>query len=222
MKRRAPQGAPLHKVGSFSVLHDFIFGLLLGWGAAIPIGPMNLEIIRRNLRYGFATGALFGLGLCSADLVYLMLLSFGALVILQHPLVLRIVSLLGAGVLFYFVYLTLKQKPQLDTQATTANFKHYGMHTLQGFLMTCVNPMTILFWSSVSATVAMISQHDSNAVLALGLGVFAATCSWMLSLNTALHFVRHRLSVNTICWMNYSGALFLTVFALISLYHAFK
>lgn len=204
------------------MLHDFMLGLLLGWGAAIPIGPMNLEIIRRNLRYGFTTGVLFGLGLCSADLVYLMLLSFGALIILQHPLVLKIVSLLGAAILFYFVYLTLKQKPSVDTQATTADFKHYGLHTLQGFLMTCVNPMTVLFWSSVSATVAMISQHNSLTVVILGLGVFAGACSWMLSLNTALHFVRHRLSVNTVRWMNYSGALFLAVFAVISLYHAFN
>lgn len=204
------------------MFHNFILGLLLGWGAAIPIGPMNLEIVRRNLRYGFVTGVSFGLGLCSADLVFLLLLSFGALIILQHPLILKTVSLLGAAILFYFVYLTLKQEPKIDTQTTSANFKHYGMHTIQGFLMTCVNPMTVLFWTSVSATVAVISQHSSNAVLVLGLGVFMATCSWMLSLNTALHFVRHRLSIKTIRWMNYSGALFLTIFALISLFHAFK
>ncbi len=37
-----------------SQISHLLFGLLLGWGAAIPIGPMNLEIIRRNLRYGTA------------------------------------------------------------------------------------------------------------------------------------------------------------------------
>ncbi len=33
-------------------MHFLIFGLLLGLGAAIPIGPVNLEIIRRNLKDG--------------------------------------------------------------------------------------------------------------------------------------------------------------------------
>ena len=40
-------------------MHIFYGCFLLGLGAAAPIGPVNLEIIRRNLQHGFATGFSF-------------------------------------------------------------------------------------------------------------------------------------------------------------------
>ena len=70
------------------MLNLFIFGLFLGWGAAIPIGAINLEIIRRNLRFSTASGLAFGLGACVADVTYLVLLSVGILQFLNYPFVL--------------------------------------------------------------------------------------------------------------------------------------
>jgi threonine/homoserine/homoserine lactone efflux protein len=42
-------------------MHLLLFGILLGMGAAIPIGPINLEIIRRNLRFGTSFGIATGM-----------------------------------------------------------------------------------------------------------------------------------------------------------------
>lgn len=84
------------------MFHEIIFGLLLGWGAAIPIGPINLEVIRRNLQFGSRFGISFGLGACSADMTYFILLLAGALVLLQHELVLRIIGIIGALILLWF------------------------------------------------------------------------------------------------------------------------
>ena len=75
-------------------MHLFILGLILGWGAAIPIGPINLEIIRRHLSFGMIFGIAYGLGACIADLCYLILLMSGALILLQHPLVLKIIGII--------------------------------------------------------------------------------------------------------------------------------
>src|SRR5688500_17340934 len=83
-------------------MHFLLMGILLGMGAAIPIGPVNLEIIRRNLRFGTPYGIVLGLGACTADVTYLFLLSIGALSLLQYPHVLKTFGLGGSLLLAWF------------------------------------------------------------------------------------------------------------------------
>lgn len=59
----------------YEIVHVYFLGVLVGFGVAIPIGPMNLEIIRRNLNFGLSSGLSFGVGIISADLTYLLLLN---------------------------------------------------------------------------------------------------------------------------------------------------
>ena len=40
----------------------FARGILLGWGVAVPLGPVNVEIARRTLRRGFRAGFFLGMG----------------------------------------------------------------------------------------------------------------------------------------------------------------
>lgn len=202
--------------------HPLFLGLLLGWGAAIPIGPMNLEIIRRNLRYGALTGFSMGLGACIADVTYLILLSVGAFAILRHPLILNIVSILGALLLLYFALAIFKQKPSPREEIASPPKKaYYGWHIMQGYFLTLVNPYTILFWASVSAQVAVMSKGSHVAAIAMGVGVTLSTVSWISALNIAIHKVRHKLSTKTIHVLNYVGATLLLIFAGMSFYHVF-
>lgn len=50
-------------------------GLTLGIGAAAPIGPVNVEMARRTLRFGFMAGAALGVGAVSVDVTYALLSS---------------------------------------------------------------------------------------------------------------------------------------------------
>jgi L-lysine exporter family protein LysE/ArgO len=52
-------------------------GILLGLGAAAPIGPVNVEIARRSLRNGFTSGASVGFGAVTVDVFYAILTGVG-------------------------------------------------------------------------------------------------------------------------------------------------
>lgn len=204
-------------------IHYFIFGLLLGYGAAIPIGPMNLEIIRRNLRFGTPYGIALGLGASTADVTYLILLSLGALTILTYPAVLNVVGVLGSLILAWFGYgaLSLKTNSEVtltEKQPTTALWRH----TLSGYALTLFNPFTILFWSSVSAQIAIASKTTDYAAFYMGVGVLLSTLSWSLGLNSFLHFTRHRLSERVMRLLNIAGGLMLLGFAGMGLWHVLK
>ena len=53
------------------------YGFLLGWSVAWPPGPINAEMIRRGFAAGFRPAAAVGLGACSGDALWAVLVMTG-------------------------------------------------------------------------------------------------------------------------------------------------
>lgn len=194
-------------------MHFLWIGILLGMGVAIPIGPVNLEMIRRNLRFGTPYGIVLGLGACSADITYLSLLCFGALSLLQYPQVLKIFGLGGSALLAWFALSAFRTPVSPKTEVVRQpSLLHYS---IEGYLITLFNPFTILFWASLSSNISIVAMgHHLNAIILTGLGVTIGTVGWVISLNTILHFTRHRLTSKVMTLLNYSGGFILLGFAI--------
>lgn len=201
-------------------MHLLLTGILLGWGAAIPLGPINVEMIRRNLMFGTKSGLGLGFGATLADTSYIVLILGGILVFLNQPLILEIVGFAGAFVLAWFAYKSLTAKPlQVTNKLVQRNF----FHTLfAGFLMTFLNPYTIIFWSSISSQIASYAVGKHDAILLTTLGVILGTLSWSLSLNTTLHFTRHKISPKVMRMLNIIGGLILLGFAIAGIVHSIQ
>lgn len=202
------------------MLQSYIFGLLLGLGAAIPIGAINLEIIRRNLNIGTRAGLFLGFGACLADLTYLVLLSLGALQLLSHPLLLKCAGVIGALILAWFGWQALTMKPRTNMTEKQVKQKRSSAlkHLYQGYLLTLINAYTIIFWSSVSVTIAAHTKTH-HAVLYAGIGVLSGTLSWVFSLNLFLQATRHRISPAITHRINVIGGLILLLFAVTGIWH---
>jgi threonine/homoserine/homoserine lactone efflux protein len=79
-------------------LVPLVNGLLLGLGAAAPIGPVNIEIARRTLRFGRRAGFLLGCGAVTVDVCYAVITGLAVVgLVLQSPAVTRGLSL-GGGI----------------------------------------------------------------------------------------------------------------------------
>src|SRR4051794_40824715 len=76
-------------------------GVLLGLGAAVPIGPVNVQIARRALREGFFAGAALGCGAVTIDVVYAILSTLSFTTLLTQPLVQRVIGVGGVALLAY-------------------------------------------------------------------------------------------------------------------------
>ncbi|MDF1796731.1 MAG: LysE family translocator [Coxiellaceae bacterium] len=201
-------------------LHLLGYGIVLGLAAAMPVGPVNLEIVRRNLRFGTASGLLLGLGAACTDLTYLLLLSLGALTLLTHHTVLNIIGLVGAFILGWFGINALRSNVTEDPTNPNNNpskQKALWRHWFEGYLMTLMNPMTILFWASVSSQVALLAHDNHSAVALMGSGVVLGAYGWAVSINVALHFTRHRFSTKVMKWINRVGGIILIGFGIYGL-----
>lgn len=200
------------------MLHTLFLGVLIGWGLAIPVGPVTLEITRRNLTNGFWYGLAVGFGASSADLVFIILLTTGALITLQHPEILRVIAVLGSLVLFWFGWQALTAKPLHDTQqvSKTSLWKCFAY----GYAMATLSPFNILFWASLTTQIASISLGNPHAIYPLSIGILLGIWSWLLTLNIFLHVTRHKISQRIIHLFNITGGLILWGFALYGLIHA--
>ena len=198
-------------------------GLFLGWGACIPLGPMNIEIIRRHLVYGFRFGFAFGLGASLSDLTYFFIVYLGFIQLLTDHAVFTWIGYVSIAVLLYFAISALCTKsemPQTVPDVSIADKKKQSAwrHGVVGYGYALVNPYTIIFWVAVGAQLATLRSAGLGSVIALGVGIVLSTVSWVLGLNAVLHRIRQRISPRWMKRTNYIGAACLFAFVLLIAY----
>lgn len=166
-----------------AAVNNFVLGLSLGLGAALPIGPVNVEIARRTLSAGFRAGFALGCGAVTVDVTYAVLSSFSfTKVATSRPLQLTI-GIAGFALLVYLGMMSLK------SAATHLRSDPLGSQTRQirmrqsyvtGLLMTLLNPMTLIFWFVALPGLGINTQDSKHALPMICAGVFIGTLGWVV------------------------------------------
>jgi threonine/homoserine/homoserine lactone efflux protein len=160
-------------------LPPVVRGLVLGIGAAAPIGPVNVQIARRALTRGFWAGFALGCGAVTVDVTYAVLASLSLGPLLTRPTIDRVVSVIGAAVLAYLGIGCLRSAARpatLGSGAVHSSARNY----FTGLIMTATNPMTLVFWfATVPSSVVPDPAHPTRDLLLVCAGVFAATIGWV-------------------------------------------
>lgn len=169
---------------------SFIEGFLLGIGAAIPLGPINILIMNRALKdYKSAVG--IGFGALSADTLYLILILLGISTFFDDGVVLSILSILGSAFLLYMAYSIFKSRHHtLDTQSQFNTPKGLLKFYLQGFTLTFVNPYTVAFWLSIAGYTA---HKDLEPYITI-FGLLCAIFLWITLMPYIVHRAKHKIS----------------------------
>lgn len=161
----------------------FANGVLLGLGAAVPIGPVNVQIARRALREGFAAGFALGCGAVTVDVFYAVLASVGLRRMPDVGALEWTLRVGGIGLLGYLGVLCLRGERQawrLDPFASGPAPSRRGAY-FTGLLMTLLNPMTLAFWFvAVPALVGTITARPGRDLPKVCAGVFAGTLGWVV------------------------------------------
>lgn len=169
-----------------------------GWLVAAPIGPVNLEIIRRSLHGGLRNGLFVGIGAVTIDVCYLTIFSVGLGAFLKVPGVSLAMYFLGGGFLAFLGGQALLEgrrylmRHEAPTDAPEEEKKRFFGNSplscfLLGLVMTGTNPMTIAFWSALSLQFADLPLTGR---LVASAALFAGCFSWVLTLLCILRFAR--------------------------------
>jgi L-lysine exporter family protein LysE/ArgO len=158
-------------------------GLALGLGAAVPIGPVNVEIARRVLRNGFRNGFALGCGAVTIDVTYAILSSLGLRPVLENRWLVIPLEVAGVALLGFLGVMSVKSaRGAMRADPLKEPPKSGSVHGayLTGLLMTLLNPMTLAFWFvAVPGAVGSITTDPSRDLPVICAGVFVGTIAWV-------------------------------------------
>jgi L-lysine exporter family protein LysE/ArgO len=201
-------------------------GLALGLGAAVPIGPVNVEIARRVLRNGFRNGFSLGCGAVSIDVTYAILSALGLRPVLDRPMLRLPVTIGGVLLLAVLGFLSLrgaigalKSDPLRDLPRAGSVHGAY----LTGLLMTLLNPMTLAFWFvAVPGAVGSITTDPGRDLPIICVGVFVGTLAWVIFFCSTLSLLGRWRRAWWLAAADAVGGLMLLGFAAAGCWHLYR
>ena len=188
----------------------FLSGLIIGFSVAAPVGPIGILCIRRTLAEGRLHGLVTGLGAATADAFYGCIAAFGLAFIsdflVNQQIWLRVI---GGGFLLLLGLRTILAKPRGEAKEE----RKLGLASSYGstFLLTLTNPITIISFGAIFATLGLGSiAGDYYSATLLVLSVFLGSASWWLVLSGLVNLLRAKVTQRTQVWINrISGAIIL-------------
>ncbi|MGB4089808.1 MAG: LysE family transporter [Smithellaceae bacterium] len=194
--------------------YTLLQNILLGLSLAAPIGPVNLEIIKRGLKSGFTQAFLTGAGAMSADATYLTLIFFGLISFLNIPLMKIFLGVAGSIVLVYLGATSIKEYCGKSLTNTKQPHRLFKNSYTAGYVLAFFSPMTIVWWTGVfgallagQATPAT-SMNAFLSCLSILLGCFL----WVLFLSAALHWGKKIIAEKVIRFISLIAGIFLVGF----------
>jgi threonine/homoserine/homoserine lactone efflux protein len=169
-----------------AIIHFIVLGLSL----AAPIGPMNIEVLKRGLTEGLLSSWLVGLGGMSGDMILLLSIFFGFRDFMQSTVILYLMYSIGIVMLSYLGITSILAA--LNSEFSNLEFAHRKSQNafLAGFTISLANPISLVFWFGVYGTSLQVvtSTHSIIYSMFCSLGIILGLFLWNLNLVLTVHF----------------------------------
>lgn len=187
-------------------------GIGVGVALAAPVGPINIEIVRRGLIGGFWNGWIVGLGALSADTMYCTLVVIGLLGVADTTGVRAPLFLVGAVVLCYLGVRSIVEALRHQTILGGGVSRRRGYVT--GFMMAAASPFGIVYWLSIGAALVTraVEQSGEEGAPVLVSGVFLGILCWVTFLSALTQGGRRVVSPTTLRWATVVAGIVLVAF----------
>ncbi|HEY0306581.1 MAG TPA: LysE family transporter [Acidobacteriaceae bacterium] len=181
-------------------------GIWIGICIAAPVGPIGTLVLKKSLRWGLWAGLMCGLGAALADLCYGLLASAGVRLTADYA---RPIGVLGGMVLLWLAWRSWREEPR-ENVATPA--REAPLHSIATtFLLTLANPMTILSFA------ALIASVGSGAPVWFVAGIFLGSMLWWITLCGASSWLFRFIEVRSMI-LNRVAAVTLAAFGIWAIY----
>jgi threonine/homoserine/homoserine lactone efflux protein len=173
----------------------FTFACALGFVAAIPIGPVQIETVKRAVAGHYRAAMAVVCGSVASDILYGSVALFGVAPILEVPWVLALFSAGGAVLLWVLALHTWHKSrapEQLHLDHPLLRRRRWGL--LTGFLLGASNPPIILSWVMGVALVkrlGLATPLTLEGKLSFLAGGAAGLGGYLLLLGAAVRRARH-------------------------------
>ena len=198
-----------------SILLYLFKSWMIGFAIAAPVGPIGMLCIKKTLKLGLRGALLVGLGAALADSMYGMIAALG-LTAISHIMLDKasILKLVGGTFLLYLAY----KEARSESTNNEAHVKSTSQIKLisEVFFLTITNPMTILSFISIFASIGTKTTSIIESVTMV-LGIFLGSMTWWCLLGYVIAKIKHKLPKTWLTKIKWISCFILVGFGLIAI-----
>lgn len=167
--------------------------IILGISLAAPVGPINIEMIKKGLTKGFWASWLVGLGGMTADILFMLLILIGLTPFVQMHAVTVFLYATGFVMLTFVGFQSMKQavSRSFSIDVNKPSIKR-DKSFFTGFFIALMNPLNIVFWFGVfgSSLSESLQSQTWLSVFLHSFFIIFGILLWNLNIASSIHFTR--------------------------------
>lgn len=188
-------------------------GYVVGFLVALPVGPLALLCMRRVLSRGFVSGVASAAGGALADSVLAYFSQIGAsMVAVMLTSNQQWFKLLGAAFLLYLGLSSMLRKHK--QQVIKREFKTLAGDFISVFFLAFVNPITLMAFAVLLASLNIVTQNTATARLIFSIGAFIGSLSWWMVICTLAALLKKKFTTGTLRKVNIISGISIIICAL--------
>jgi len=156
-----------------------------------------------------------GLGAAVADIIYAAIAGFGISIIAdflkEYQMLIRI---LGGIVLLIVGIIIFRSNPIKQIRQQKAQKRNNVSDFISSFVITFTNPITIVVFGAVFASLGLDQVTNLNPIVLTLLGIFAGALMWWLTLTIFINIFRNKIRLRNLWWINKITGIVVSVFGL--------
>ena len=200
-----------------------IKGLIVGFLASIPLGPVGVLCIQRTINKGRISGIFSGLGAATIDSFFALVAAFGLTYIINFIEEQQFyIQLIGGVVIIILGVKIFNTNPIKQIRRHRRKKNKLIEDYFSVFFLTLSNPLAIFLFVAAFAGIGIVSSDDSNVKSFLIIsGVFLGATSWWATLTFFVDLFRKRFRLKQLWWINKIAGLLIIIFGVAAMLAVF-
>lgn len=200
-----------------------IKGIIVGFLASIPLGPVGVLCIQRTINKGRISGVFSGMGAATVDAFFALVAAFGLTFIItfiekQH----FYIQLIGGAVLIFLGVKIFRTNPIKQIRKHRRKKNKLIEDYISVLLLTLSNPLAVFLFVAAFAGIGVVSSDDTmfQSWLIVA-GVFGGAMLWWFLLTFFVNLFRKKFRLKQLWWINKIAGLLIIVFGVASMLSIF-
>lgn len=194
-------------------------GMIVGFSASVPLGPIGVLCIQRTLQRGRLAGFFSGLGAAISDTIYAVIAGFSlSFIVAFIEEQIFWIQIFGAVILFLLGAHIYRSNPAVQLRRQRRSKSSYLQDFVSTFLLTISNPLALFLFIAFFAGFGVVAPNSGLAgQLVLILGVFLGATTWWLLLTSVVGLFRQAVNLRRLYWINKIAGATIIVLVLVGL-----
>lgn len=204
---------------NFLGLELLVNGIVIGFSASVPLGPIGVVCVQRTINKGRTSGFVSGLGAAISDTFYAVIAGLGLTFIINF---LReqqtILQFIGGAFLLFIGFRIFYSNPVHEIRKLKRKKSNLFEDFMSVFFLTFSNPMAGLLFIAIFAGLGVLNKaEDLKLTMIMVSGVFLGASFWWFILSSLVNRFRHKVRLKQLWWINKIAGLAIIVFAVAAL-----